>query len=161
MAIMARCFARLTTVATVLALGVTACATKDTVEDPTTTRGSGEEEREDWGDTGKDEFGEGEAGEAGKDEAGEELDDVRDCFECFEQSDECSELLAACKDSLACTQLMDCPFDCGGSQDCVDECKSIIPTGVEPLTELVECMVCGGGPCVDECVNPWVQSYCP
>lgn len=86
---------------------------------------------------------------------------IRACFECWKQTPEaCERPVAECWDSLACTQLMDCPAACEFSPDCVAECNEIIPSGVETLTAAVQCMVCDDGPCAADCGNDWIQSYC-
>jgi hypothetical protein len=71
----------------------------------------------------------------------------------------CGAEAKACEDSLACTQLQWCPLLCE-KDDCIEECNVIIPTGVAPLTALVQCMACDGGPCAGACQGSVMLSYC-
>jgi hypothetical protein len=113
-------------------------------------------------DSGKDDGGKDDGGVDGGDP-----DDpnsgaaIRNCFGCWEDySAQCQVELDACKASLACSQLMDCPLACGYQPECITECNEIIPSGVEPLTAVIECMVCSGGPCAADCMNDVMLSYC-
>ncbi|MEM7154552.1 MAG: hypothetical protein AAF799_17020 [Myxococcota bacterium] len=152
------------------------------VEDPGASTSDGEtdegsgDERGDPGadgqvpggrDDGRDPADEGGGADGGAaDEVGGDPDDpndplaVRACYGCWEDNSASCEALDTCKADLACSQLLDCPFACGGTLDCVAECNEIIPSGVEPLTELVQCMVCEGAPCAEDCQNDVMQSYC-
>jgi hypothetical protein len=84
------------------------------------------------------------------------------CFECWYDvgDDFCTEELETCEKSLACGQLRDCPFACKGTPECIGDCQEIIPTGVAPLTALVQCMACNNGPCADECAGAVTLVYC-
>ncbi|MBW2452890.1 MAG: hypothetical protein JRI68_00170 [Deltaproteobacteria bacterium] len=86
----------------------------------------------------------------------------RDCYECMTeaQSDACSTEWEECDADLACSMLLICPYECYGDPTCIDQCHEIIPTGVELITTLVQCMVCGDGPCAVDCENTTWQQYC-
>jgi len=130
----------------------------------------GGDDKDDWGaeDRGAAEDSGGDDRDDKPDDDGGDPDDpnsgvaVRECLECWaEQSAECQPLLDACKADLACGQLIDCPFACGGTLECVQECNEIIPSGVEALTEVMECLVCNNdAPCVADCQNDVMLSYC-
>jgi len=110
-------------------------------------------------DEGKlDDEGAADGGETKPDENPED----RACHGCWYENKlgECAELLAACEDDLACSLLMTCPYDCAGEPDCVEQCNAIVPSGVEPLTALANCMNCGQGPCVDACAESHFAEYC-
>jgi hypothetical protein len=84
------------------------------------------------------------------------------CINClYEESvgTTCEALAATCKDSVACTQLQWCPTLCG-EPNCWTECNDVIPSGVKPLSALVQCMACGEAPCADACAKSVVLSYC-
>lgn len=82
------------------------------------------------------------------------------CIECwYEDAAACVDQAKACEASLACNQLQWCPSLCG-KPDCVDECNEIIPTGVAPLADLVQCAVCDDGPCAQACEDSVMLSYC-
>lgn len=121
----------------------------------------GEDKGEDWGDDdGDDGDDRGDDGDdRGDDKGGEE---IRDCYQCWgEFPVACEAELVACKEDLACTQLQECPAACGYELKCVAECNEIIPAGVEPLTALLQCMVCDAeAPCAPECDNDVMLSYC-
>ena len=84
------------------------------------------------------------------------------CIACWDDNANgiCSAQYETCDKSLACIQLRNCPFSCVINKDCIEECNQIIPTGVAPLTALVQCMACSGGPCEQECQDSVTQSYC-
>lgn len=86
----------------------------------------------------------------------------KSCYTCFEDNKggACAAEYEACLESLACLQLRDCPFTCGEKPGCVEECNEIIPSGVAPLTALVQCMACGDGPCSSACSASLNQAYC-
>jgi hypothetical protein len=86
----------------------------------------------------------------------------RECLGCWYENKmgECGALLTACEEDLACSLLMDCPYDCAGAPDCVEQCNAIVPTGVAPLTELVACIGCGDGPCAEACADSHFAEYC-
>ena len=71
----------------------------------------------------------------------------------------CQAEATACQQSLACTQLQWCPSFCG-KPGCLDECNAIIPSGVAPLTALVQCVACDGGPCAEACNGSVMLQYC-
>jgi len=108
------------------------------------------------GATGND--GTGGFGASGVDPA-----DEKSCIQCwYDESDAtgaCSAEAKACELSLACTQLQWCPLICE-KPGCWQECNEIIPTGVEPLSDLVQCMACDGGPCANECEDSVMLAYC-
>jgi len=84
------------------------------------------------------------------------------CIECWDDNANgiCSAQYETCDKSLACIQLRNCPFSCVVNKDCIEECNQIIPTGVAPLTALVQCMACSGGPCEQECQDSVTLFYC-
>jgi hypothetical protein len=84
------------------------------------------------------------------------------CIECWDDNaaGACSKEYDTCAATLACIQLRNCPFSCIDKSVCVEECNEIIPTGLEPLTALVQCMACAGGPCADACSDSVTLSYC-
>ena len=85
----------------------------------------------------------------------------RDCYECMKKNAlACDDEYEACEESLACTMLSQCPYECFGDSECIEECNSIIPSGVETLTALVQCMICEGGPCASDCDGSILGSYC-
>lgn len=86
----------------------------------------------------------------------------RNCFECLEDNaSACPAQHAACADDLACTLLKKCPFECFDDEQCIQQCKQVVPDGVPLVTELVECMVCNGPPCFEDCVDSVVyEAYC-
>lgn len=114
------------------------------------SREPGESAEGDWGKEDED--------ETGKDDPGKD----RACVECWyvEGVQACGALLESCEADLACSLLMNCPYDCEATSDCVAECNEIVPTGVEPLTELVQCMACGGAPCATACAESHFVEYC-
>ncbi|MBW2454860.1 MAG: hypothetical protein JRI68_10130 [Deltaproteobacteria bacterium] len=85
------------------------------------------------------------------------------CIQCWYDEDQtngaCTAEAMACEYSLACTQLQWCPLLCDKT-GCIEECNAIIPTGVADLTALVQCAVCNGGPCADECQDSVFLYYC-
>jgi hypothetical protein len=85
------------------------------------------------------------------------------CVQCWYDEDEtngaCTAEAMACQYSLACTQLQWCPVICE-KDGCIEQCNAIIPTGVADLTALVQCAVCNGGPCADECQDSVFLYYC-
>ena len=86
----------------------------------------------------------------------------KECVECWYDLAEdggCEDEAEACEDDLACQQLTWCPFLCD-EPDCLDECNEVIPTGVEPLTALVQCMACDDAPCADACAGSVHLGYC-
>ena len=84
------------------------------------------------------------------------------CYACWEDNADgaCATEHDTCEKSLACVELRNCPFTCGSKPGCVDECNAIIPTGVEPLTELAQCIMCDAGPCATACAESIMQAYC-
>ena len=88
----------------------------------------------------------------------------RDYYECMAKAEKydgaCTAEWKACNDSLACHMLLLCPYECYGDPDCIDQCHEIIPTGVELVTALIQCMVCDDGPCAGDCQNTTWQQYC-
>ncbi len=84
------------------------------------------------------------------------------CMQCWndQAAGQCSAQYKACQNSLACTQLSTCPFACKGTPECFAECNKIIPTGVAPLTALVQCIACNNGPCSVECQSSILLAYC-
>ena len=82
------------------------------------------------------------------------------CFSCWDSTGACAVEHDACDKSLACLELRNCPFTCGSKPGCVDACNEIIPTGVEPLTALAQCMICNDGPCATECADSIMRAYC-
>ena len=95
--------------------------------------------------------------------SGGKIDPEREkpCVECMydRAGTECAAEAEACEKSLACQQLQWCPSLCG-SPDCLEECNDIIPTGVAPLSALVQCAACSGGPCAEECQGAAILAYC-
>jgi len=86
----------------------------------------------------------------------------KSCVQCWydtQVNGACVNEAKACEESLACSQLQWCPQLCG-KPDCVEECNQIIPTGVAPLTALVQCMACGNAPCASDCEGSVLLSYC-
>ena len=85
----------------------------------------------------------------------------RFCFECLEQNaSACPSEYEACADDLACTVLKKCPFECLDDEECIQQCNTIVPSGVPLLTELIECMVCNGPPCLADCADSIMFDYC-
>ena len=107
--------------------------------------------RDDW-DEEDDEF----------DEWGDEFGSQRECMECiFEaEDDSCLDEWEACEADLACIQLFDCPFECGWTESCIDECNTIIPSGVAGVARVYECVACSQGICAASCPDAAVQTYC-
>lgn len=105
----------------------------------------------------------GNSGTGGFGASGVDPVEEKSCIECWydesEETGQCSDEAKACQASLACTQLQWCPVLCE-KPGCWEECNEIIPSGVEPLRDLVECMVCDGGPCAEECADSVMLSYC-
>jgi len=85
------------------------------------------------------------------------------CVECWydvsQTGEACEDEAKACDQSLACTQLQWCPLICA-KPDCWQECNEVIPTGVAPLTALVQCVACDDGPCAEECQDSVMLGYC-
>ncbi len=85
------------------------------------------------------------------------------CVQCWYDESQmtgvCVDEAKACEQSLACSQLQWCPMLCG-KPDCIQECNEIIPSGVAPLSALVQCMACEDGPCAEECQDSVMLSYC-
>ncbi|MEE2789229.1 MAG: hypothetical protein VX589_17970 [Myxococcota bacterium] len=139
---------------------------QDTDEDAETNDGRSTSDRRDWAQ------GEGDE-ERTEEEYEEEYEDLlrekeeqaraKDCVSCWADDDNaqaaCSEVVGACEDSLACTQLQWCPALCEG-EDCISECNEIIPTGVPLLRAVMACTACRGGPCADECEESPLMQYC-
>ena len=49
----------------------------------------------------------------------------------------------------------------GDDIDCIEACKDSIPSGVPPVTDLMECMVCGAAsPCASACAQSALYGYC-
>jgi hypothetical protein len=109
---------------------------------------SGAESRDDWDE----EDGEFE----------DEFGSQRECMECIfgDEDDTCLDAWEACETDLACIQLFDCPFECGWTESCIDECNTIIPSGVPGVSRVYECMACAQGPCADRCPGAAIQAYC-
>jgi len=107
----------------------------------------------------------GAAGTAGDGTGAGEIDPEAEktCIQCWydeaQVNGTCATEAEACEESLACTQLQWCPFICE-QPNCVEECNEVIPMGVEPLTALVQCMACDGGPCASECQASVMLAYC-
>ncbi len=102
-------------------------------------------------------------GEAQSSAAGGATDGMaeRNCYECLKKNAHlCAEQYEACEESLACTMLSKCPYECLGDPDCIADCNNIIPKGVQTLSKLVGCMICGGGPCEIDCVGSVLNEYC-
>lgn len=157
--------------AAICLLVLAGCSTDTTDEGAGTTtrnssRGEDDEGKDARGETA--EWGEEDEGEAGKDEDGwgeelpPELEEARACMECWYKSPgPCAGLLEACESDLACSQLLECPYECGANEDCFAQCNEIIPSGVEPVTELVQCLVCQeDSPCAADCTLPGLLDYC-
>ena len=90
----------------------------------------------------------------------EELSE-RYCYMCMkENAGSCAEEHAACQADLACKVLSSCPFNCTGDTDCIEQCKDIVPKGVEKLSALVQCMICDNGPCQIDCIGSSMLTYC-
>ena len=125
---------------------------KEACDDPPGTGGAG------FGGTGSGGTGTaGEGGEGGKIDPSVE----KPCVECLsDQTAACGDQLKACEQSLACQQLQWCPTLCG-KPSCLEECNEIIPTGVQPLRDLVQCAACGeAAPCASECAGALLLDYC-
>ncbi len=84
------------------------------------------------------------------------------CLQCWNEqaAGQCSAVYKACENSLACTQLSTCHFACKGTPECFAECNTIIPSGVAPLTAVVQCMACNNGPCSVPCQTSILLGYC-
>jgi len=122
----------------------------------------GGEDRGEWGDEGTaEEDGGEEWAEEGFEDEGDEWGEMeRACFACLESTEACEAQWDACEENLGCQLLLDCPFACGATAECVAQCNDVIPSGVAPLTELYECLICNGGPCADACAAAALASYC-
>lgn len=87
----------------------------------------------------------------------------KSCIDCWydesASTGQCAEQAAICEADLACQQLQWCPLLCEG-ENCFEECNEIIPSGVEPLSALVQCMACDGGPCAQACAGSLMLQYC-
>lgn len=90
-------------------------------------------------------------------------DQEKTCIQCWYDATQtggiCADEGMACEYDLACTQLQWCPLICGKAE-CWAECNAIIPTGVAPLTALVQCVACGSGPCSEPCQGSVMLNYC-
>ncbi len=105
----------------------------------------------------------GGTGTAGEGSEGGKIDPVveKPCVQCLsDQGATCGDEVKTCEQSLACQQLQWCPILCGKAS-CIDECNEIIPTGVKPLADLVQCAACGASaPCATECASALLLDYC-
>ena len=143
---------------------------KDDVDSSTTTNASRGDETlgdDDWADKGDEDRGDDSddwADEGKADEGVSEEDlEARACLGCWKDAldaEVCETEYDACIDSLACAQLLECPYDCGNTPECVAECMAIIPSGVEAMSAVVGCMVCDAGPCAADCQVPAMTAYC-
>ena len=86
----------------------------------------------------------------------------RQCFQCLEENAAaCPSEHTACENDLACSVLKKCPFECLDDENCIQQCKAIVPDGVPLVTKLIECMVCKGPPCQDACLGSIMhKAYC-
>ncbi len=101
-------------------------------------------------------------GATGATTGGLDVEGEKTCIECWEEQSagSCAAPYEACEESLACVQLRNCPFSCIGKESCLEECNEIIPSGVPPLSALVQCMMCGAGVCAAPCAGSIYQAYC-
>jgi len=105
----------------------------------------------------------GNEGTGGFGASGVDPAEEKSCIQCWYDESKatgtCSAEAKACELSLACTQLQWCPIICE-EPGCWEECNDIIPTGVAPLSDLVQCIACNGGPCAAACAGSVMLSYC-
>jgi len=130
--------------------------------DDSDKKGTGASGKTGTGGSGKTGTGAGaNAGGAGSDELDPELE--KSCVKCWydesASTGACGAEAKACESSVACTQLQWCPTLCG-KLGCWQECNDVIPSGVDPLAALVQCMACGQGPCAEVCQGSVMLSYC-
>jgi hypothetical protein len=83
-----------------------------------------------------------------------------ECWGCVEMvvGGPCEPFLAQCENDLACNVLVNCYEQCGWTGSCVKQCNSIVPSGVAPVSAILDCAACDH--CFDVCAGSSMMLFC-